>query len=242
MSTGPGYEENLLLSILPPRVLDDAGRQEHDHAIREVLITAEETPDYAFFPHSGAVASIVRSTSTGQMVEAGVVGGEGMFNVHSVLVKNSPTGSQAVVQGKGRFSRIQIAVFRGLLDAHPPFRDAVLHYTSIFLDQVTQNLVCNRLHTIEQRLAKWLLVMRDRVASDQLNLTQEFVSYMLGVHRPGVSIAISALENDGLIRHRRNWIELRDQEGIAARSCECYRAIRDRMQAFTSEFLAPGAR
>jgi CRP-like cAMP-binding protein len=106
----------------------------------------------------------------------------------------------------------------------------------VFLDQVTQNLVCNRLHPIEQRLAKWLLVMQDRTQTAELHLTQEFLSYMLGVHRPGVSIAVTALEADGVIAHRRNRIALREREGIIARSCECYRPLHEKLRDFASEF------
>jgi CRP-like cAMP-binding protein len=225
---------NLLLGSLPTEVLERAGALEQDHPLREVLIGAEETPAFVLFPHAGAVASIVRMTASGQMVETGIVGGEGMLNVHTLLAAPAPTRSDAIVQNEGRFSRIAVARARELFDGHPPFREAVLAYTSVFLDMVTQNLVCNRLHPIEQRLAKWLLMMRDRVSSDDLHLTQEFLSYMLGVHRPGVSIAVTALESDGLIRHRRNWIELRDRPGIAARSCECYAPLHERLREFTA--------
>ena len=223
---------NLLLGTLPAGALARAGVQEQEAPIRTVLVTAEETPEFIFFPHPGAVASIVRVTASGQMVETGIVGGEGLLKIATVLTTPSPTGSEAIVQNEGRFSRIDAGRVRELFDAHQPFREAVLAYTTVFLDQVTQNLVCNRLHAIEQRLAKWLMMMRDRVASDELHLTQEFLAYMLGVHRPGVSIAVTALEADGLIRHRRNWIELRDPAGIVARSCECYKPVHDRLQTF----------
>jgi CRP-like cAMP-binding protein len=228
------HRGNLLLSLLPRELLDRVGLQDRDHAIRDELIGPEETPAYVIFPHAGAVASIVRTTASGQMVEAGVVGGEGMFNIHTVLTAPAPTGSAAIVQNEGRFSFVEAVKLRELFDQHREFRDALLGYTSVFLDQVTQNLLCNRLHLIEQRLAKWLLVMRDRVMRDELHLTQEFLSYMLGVHRPGVSIAIQALEADGLIQHRRNWIELRDLQGIAARSCECYRPLHEKLRDFVA--------
>jgi CRP-like cAMP-binding protein len=225
---------NLLLGTLPAEVLERAGVQEHEHPLRDVLIAAEEAPSFVLFPHPGAVASIVRITASGQMVETGIVGGEGLLKVDTLLGNSTPTRSDAIVQNEGRFSRITVDKARELFDSHSAFREAVLAYTSVFLDMVTQNLVCNRLHPIEQRLAKWLLMMRDRVSSDALHLTQEFLSYMLGVHRPGVSIAVTSLENDGLIRHRRNWIELRDRPGIEARSCECYRPLHDRLRDFTA--------
>lgn len=235
MSPIANLEGNLLLNMLPAGALRGAEPHEAEHDIRDILVEAGETPRFVFFPHAGAVCSIVRSTADGQMVEAGVVGGEGMFSVNTVLTTPAPTGSAAVVQHEGRFARIEAGRTRELFDTHPKFREAVLAYTSMFLDQVTQNLVCNRLHPIEQRLSKWLLVMRDRVAGDELHLTQEFLAYMLGVHRPGVSIAVSALEADDLIRHRRNRIELRDPAGIVSRSCECYRPLHEKLDAFVQK-------
>jgi CRP-like cAMP-binding protein len=233
--TARGTQGNLLLSILPAEALERAGVEEQDHSLKDVLIGAEETPPFILFPHAGAVVSIVRTTVAGQMVEAGVVGGEGMLNVHTLLTNPGPTGSEAIVQNGGRVSRIETGRVKELFNDHQPFQEATLAYVSVFLDQVTQNLVCNRLHAIEQRLAKWLLVMRDRVLRDELHLTQEFLSFMLGVHRPGVSIAVNALEIDGIIRHRRNWIEIRDREGVVARSCECYRPLHERLQDFVEK-------
>jgi CRP-like cAMP-binding protein len=233
MATLTDTTGNLLLESLPPEVRDGAGLQEFDHDIRDVLIGAEETPAFVFFPHAQTVVSIVKTTASGQMVEAGVVGHEGLLSVHSLLRSSpAPTGSEAIVQNGGRVTRGDTVVVRELFSKYAPFRNAILAYTDVLLDQVTQNLLCNRLHTIEQRLAKWLLLMRDRVRKDELHLTQEFLSYMLGVHRPGVSIAMQALEADGLVRHRRNWVELRDPEGVAARSCECYRPLHGKLRTF----------
>jgi hypothetical protein len=234
MSMDRSARGNLLLGMAPRKAL--SGVQEEEHVIADVLIGAAEIPAFVFFPHPGAVASIVGAAANGQMVETGVVGDEGLLSVHSVLTAPAPTRSEIIVQNEGTFSRMEIGRFRKLLDGSAGFRDAALGYTSLFLDQVTQNLVCNRLHAIEQRLAKWLLVMHDRVLRDDLHLTQEFLSYMLGVHRPGVSIAVSALESDGLIRHRRNWIELRDRDGVVARSCECYRPLHEKLLDFKSKF------
>jgi CRP-like cAMP-binding protein len=226
--------ENLLLRTLPPDVLARAGVEEREHKLRDVLITAQETPAVAVFPHPGAVASVVRVTAGGQMIETGLAGSEGMVNVQSLLTSAAPTRSEIIVQNAGRFSHVELRKLRELFDAHAAFRDVMLAYTSVFLDQVTQNLVCNRLHLIEQRLAKWLLMMRDRTLNDDLHLTQEFLSYMLGVHRPGVSIAVSALEADGLIVHRRNRIEIRDRAGIVDRSCECYRPLQEKFKELTA--------
>jgi CRP-like cAMP-binding protein len=229
-------QSNLLLRALPSGVLKQSNPREEFHPLRHVLFGSEKTPDSVYFPHVGAVASIVRSTASGQMIETGVIGAEGLVNVQTVLANISPSQNQAIVQNEGTFTAIEIERVRYLMEAHPPFRQALLDFVSLFLDQVTQHLVCNRLHPIEQRLSKWLLLMRDRVVSDELHLTQEFISYMLGVHRPGVSIAVSTLENDGLIRHRRNRIAIIDRDGLIARSCECFQPVHSRLKEFTKSF------
>jgi CRP-like cAMP-binding protein len=232
MSKVDGNGGNLLLGILTSEARERLGLREEEHPIRDVLMTAEDVPRFLYFPHPGAVTSIVRPTASGQLVEAGVVGAEGMFSVNTLLAPSVATGNHAIVQSEGRFSRAEVSRVRNLFDIDDRFRDALLSYTSLFLDQVSQNLVCNRLHPIEQRLAKWLLMMRDRVSKDELHLTQDFLASMLGVYRPGVSLAVGTLEAEGLIQHRRNWIELRDREGVLARACECYRPLGDKLVSF----------
>jgi CRP-like cAMP-binding protein len=228
-------EANLLLNTLAPDALAALGVREEDHPIDIVLVSPDETPEFIFFPHRGAVVSIVRTTENGSMVEAGVIGHEGMFVVQTLLTTPAPTGSQAVVQIDGRFARIEYARLREQFRMNEPFRDALLKFASLFLEQVTQNLVCNRLHPIEQRLAKWLLIVRDRIDTDHLHLTQEFLSHMLGVHRPGVTVAVAALELDALILHGRNSIKIQDRAGLLLRSCECYQALYGKLQQFRSD-------
>jgi CRP-like cAMP-binding protein len=216
---------NLLLDSLAPHTLRVLKAQEKDYALGAVLYKPEHTPEFVFFPHAGAVVSIVRSTEDGWMVEAGVVGSEGLLSVTTIITEPAPTGTQAIVQIEGRFSRIETRLLREHFQAEATFRERCLAFTTTFLSQVTQNLVCNRLHPIEQRLAKWLLIVRDRIHTDDVHLTQEFLAHMLGIHRPGVSIAINALEVDGLLTHTRNHIVLRDHEGLRSRACECYAVL-----------------
>ncbi|MGH9141568.1 MAG: Crp/Fnr family transcriptional regulator [Vicinamibacterales bacterium] len=223
---------NLLLATLKPDVLRALKVREEQHKITDVLIRPEETPEYVYFPHFGAVVSIIRATESGAMVEAGVVGHEGTFNVHTIIARPGPTASEAIVQIDGRVSRVETALLRERFRKDSAFRDLLLAYTSLFLHQVTQNLLCNRLHVIEQRLAKWLLIIRDRIDTDELHLTQDFLSHMLGVHRPGVSIAVSALEVDSVIGHSRNYIRIRDHASLQSRSCECYAPLRAGLDRF----------
>jgi CRP-like cAMP-binding protein len=226
------FAGNLLLETLSPDILRQLAASEEDHRIRDVLVRSDETPHFVFFPHFGAVVSIVRSTESGAMIEAGVVGHEGMFSVHTVITKPAPTGSQAVVQIDGRISRIDAGRLHERFRRDEQFHDLLLSFTSLFLHQVTQNLLCNRLHPIEQRLSKWLLIIRDRIAREDLHLTQDFLSYMLGVYRPGVSIGVHALQADGLITHSRNYISIRNHEGLRARSCECYATLNGDLARF----------
>lgn len=225
---------NLLLNTLGPAALAALDLHEEDHPISVVLVTPDETPASVFFPYAGAVVSIVRSTENGSMVEAGVIGNEGMFFVQAVLAAPAPTGSEAIVQIEGRFARVGHPRLRDQFRANEAFRDTLLAFTGLFLEQVTQNLVCNRLHPIEERLAKWLLIVRDRIDTDELHLTQDFLAHMLGIHRPGVSIAVNALEVDGIIGHGRNLIQIRDRHGLLVRACECYGVINARLTHFRS--------
>jgi len=231
----PSLNRSLLLDTLAPDVRSSLHVEESEHRLAEVLIKADENSDFIFFPHTGALVSIIRSTESGSMVEVGVIGGEGVFNVHSLLTQTPPTGCEALVQGEGRFSRVKASRIKDLFRSSESFRELSLEYTSIFLDQVTQNAVCNRLHPIEQRLAKWLLIVRERVGNDDLQLTHDFLAHMLGVHRPGVSIAVNALAMDAVIESRRNHIVVRDVAGLKAKSCECHASINDRLSVFSQK-------
>jgi CRP-like cAMP-binding protein len=232
MATSTG---NLILNTLTD-TLQTLEIHEEAHAIAAVLIRPEETPKYVFFPHRGAVVSIVRSTEDGSMVESGVIGNEGFLPVQTVITEPGPTGGQAIVQIEGRFTRVPAHLLRARFQEDAGLRERVLAFTSVFLNQVTQNLVCNRLHAIEQRLAKWLLIVRDRMDGDELHLTHDFLAHMLGIHRPGVSIAVNALEMDALIRHTRQQITIEDREGLVARACECFGVLHEDLLRFRASF------
>jgi hypothetical protein len=219
------FTGNLFLDAFSSETLEALGGETSYYDRAHVLSQPDSPPPFVHFPHAGAVISVVRSTVAGGTVEAGVVGSEGFSNVHSVITAPAPTRTEGVVQIAGDFTRIISAHARSYFQSDSFFRDRALAYTSIFLNQVTQHAVCNRLHPIEQRLAKWLLTMRDRAKQDELHLTHEFLSQMLGIHRPGVSIAIAALEIDAVIEHGRNRIVIRDREELLQRACECYEVL-----------------
>jgi hypothetical protein len=231
---------NLLLRSLRPDVVA-ALRPEVMHlAPRTMLFTQDRIPEFIYFPHAGSVASMVRSTSEGITVESGVVGSEGVLSVQTIIAAPVPSENEGMVQVPGDFSRIRMSVAREHFQKERAFRDPVLRFTNALLIQITQNLICNRLHLIQQRLAKWLLVVRDRTLSDDLAITHEFLAHMLGTHRPGVSAALSELAQDGLIRPRRGVVTLLDPAGLQARACECRATLLAALETLQSGLSASG--
>jgi CRP-like cAMP-binding protein len=170
------------------------------------------------------VISVTRSTETGATVEVGIVGSEGVVSIETLFLP-SARGADAVVQIGGMISFLPLATFREALN-DTGVRDAVLRYASMFVTQISQHSVCNRLHSIEQRLAKWLLGVQDRIDTNHIELTQDFLSHMLGIRRSGVSIALGELTLAGVLEHTRGSVTVVDREGLEQYACECYRILR----------------
>ena len=221
---------NRLLSAFPADILRSLEATDRQHVSHDVLITSEEHPEWAYFPHQGTVISLTRTTDNGTTVEVGIVGWEGFVSVQTLLTP-SATGSNAVIQVPGATSRVRFDKVRDALNKSVRVRELLLASCGAFLAQVSQHAVCNRLHSVEQRLAKWLLGVRDRIDTDQIKLTHDFLAHMLGVRRSGVTVAIGALALDGSIAQGRSNITIRDREGLEARACECYGVMRDAIKS-----------
>jgi CRP-like cAMP-binding protein len=191
----------------------------------EVLIRADEPVERVYFPTSGLFSLVVRS-SEGDAVEAAVAGREGMLGTSVVL--GMPTSTfEELCQIENGVLALPASVLREALDAEPAFLMLLMRYVGTLLHATARNAACNRLHVTEQRLARWLLQVRDRVESDTFFLTQEFLGRMLSVRRPTVTEAVAALEERGLLRHQRGRIRLLDEAGLQAAACEDYARIRD---------------
>ena len=223
ISEGSDGTHNRLLASLAPPIRAHLGPRPRRARLREALFSSNEPIEDVFFPHVGTVISMTRGTPDGAMIEVGVAGAEGLAGLQAVLAPNRPR-VDGVVQIEGAVTRVPLIRVREVLDDRATL-DLLLMYTSVYVDIVTQNVVCNRLHSIEQRLAKWLLVMRDRAGAARLSLTHEFLAQMLGVRRSGVSVTVAALTMDALIEHGRSEIVLRDPAGLEERSCDCYPLI-----------------
>lgn len=194
-------------------------------ALGETLYLPEQKMEYVYFVTRGVV-SLLAALENGATVEAGVIGSEGMVGVPIILGADS-SPNQALIQGEGDALRMSSN------DARTEFRkggrlsDLILRYTHTLFTQVAQTAACNRLHSIEQRLARWLLLTQDRVDSQEFVLTQDFLSRMLGVRRAGVSVAATTLKQAGLIDYHRGTMMVVDRKSLENYSCECYGIVRD---------------
>jgi CRP-like cAMP-binding protein len=206
----------------PNRLLD--GLEPVRLTYGEVLDEPGERIRYAYFPCDSLV-SLLTVVEGRRALEVGLVGREGM--VGSRLALGFTTSSvRALVQGTGTALRIESAHFLRKFQRSPGLQRALLRFTDALMLQVTQNAACNRFHVVEARLARWLLMTRERVSSHEFHLTHEFLADMLGVRRVGVTVAASALQRRQLIHYRRGAIKILDLQGLEASACSCYQQVR----------------
>jgi CRP-like cAMP-binding protein len=189
------------------------------------LYLPEQKIEHVYFVNRGVV-SILAALENGATVEAGVIGPEGMAGIPVILGADSAP-NQALIQSEGDALRMSTRDVRTEFRKGGKLRDLLLRYTHTLFTQVAQTAACNRLHSIEQRLARWLLLTQDRVGRDEFVETQDFLSRMLGVRRAGVSVAASTLKQAGLIDYKRGIVFVLDRQGLEDYSCECYRIVKD---------------
>jgi CRP-like cAMP-binding protein len=217
---------NSLLAALPRksylRLLP--GLAAVDLVFGDVLYEAGEPIRDVYFP-SRSLVSLLTLVEGHLALEVGLVGREGMVGAPLALgVSVSPV--RALVQGAGPALRMSAARFRKELERSPPLQRELLRYVHAMMVQISQTAGCNRFHVVEARLARWLLMTRDRVRSGEFRMTHEFLSHMLGVRRVGVTEAASALQRRKLIEYRRGSIKILDNRGLEAASCSCYRVVK----------------
>lgn len=180
---------------------------------------------HVYFP-SDSLISLLTLVEGHLALEVGLIGREGMLGISLALgINTSPV--RALVQGTGAALRMKTAVFLQEFRRSPAMQREIYLYTHTLMAQVTQTAACNRFHVVEARLARWLLMTRDRVRSDEFRLTQEFLAHMLGVRRVGVTKAASALQKQKLIRYSRGNIRILDRKNLEAVSCPCYEFVKD---------------
>jgi CRP-like cAMP-binding protein len=222
MSVSNDLVSNRLLDRLEPR--DREGLIPHLEWVtleyRHPLYEAHRRIEFVYFLESG-VASLVNTMEDGAAAEVGTVGNEGIVGLPILLgSETAPTTMYMQVPGQGL--RIRSRVFRENIDRNEPLRRLTLRYSHAFFNQVAQSAACAHFHSLDQRCCRWLLMTRDRMPSDQFLLTQEFLAMMLGVRRPGVTIAAGRLKRAGLIEYSHGRITILDRKGLEDTSCECY--------------------
>ncbi len=191
----------------------------------EVLYEPGERIRFVYFPGDSLV-SLLTLVDAQSALEVGMVGREGMVGVPLSLGADiSPV--RALVQGAGAAMRMKAARFSREIRKSPQLQQEVNRYTSVLMAQITQTAACNRFHVVEARLARWLLMTRDRLRSDEFPLTHEFLGHMLGVRRVGVTKAARALQGRKLIRYTRGKIQILNRRGLKASACSCYELVKD---------------
>ncbi|HEV2763611.1 MAG TPA: Crp/Fnr family transcriptional regulator [Pyrinomonadaceae bacterium] len=223
-STHP--QTNRILSALPKDEYERlAPHLEYvEHPLGKVLYEPGEPIHHAHFPYRGTI-SVTLPTENGSEAEVGVIGREGMFGLPVVLGTDSAP-LRAMVQVPGGGVRLRADLLKAELSRGGQLNGLLLRYAQAFFVQTAVTAACNRLHDLQERLAKWLLTTRDRAQSDKLQLTHEFLSVMLGVRRAGVTVAAGQLQSEGLIEYTRGAVKVADARGLEGASCECYQVVR----------------
>ena len=217
-----GDVPNLLLASLPKKTYRDLlpGLVPATLAFGRVLYEPEAHVEHVYFPAS-CLVSLLTVTDRHLALEVGMVGREGIVGASLALgVATSPV--RALVQGAGAAMRMSAGRFSSALQRSPALRDGVQGYIHRLMNQISRTAACNRFHVVEKRLARWLLMTRDRLGSDDFRMTHEFLAAMLGVRRVGVTEAAASLQQRKLISYRRGSIRILDVAGLRAASCSCY--------------------
>ncbi|MGC1782370.1 MAG: Crp/Fnr family transcriptional regulator [Acidobacteriaceae bacterium] len=210
----PTAEHNRLAAYLEPVELK----------LKQTLTEPEQPISYIYFPVN-AVVSVVQSMSDGSSVETGIIGCEGFVGIQAWL-RQKTSSVHNFVQVPGQAIRMKRQAFmQEVVDNGSALNPVIANYVDAYLTLTAITAACNRIHHVNERMCRWLKMIQNRVAGDSFPMRQEFLAYMLGVHRPSISIAASTLKNAGLIRYERGTLTVLDSKGLAEGCCECYGII-----------------
>jgi CRP-like cAMP-binding protein len=190
----------------------------------DVLYESGSQLRYVYFPTT-SIISLLYVMEDGASAEIAIVGNEGILGI-SLFMGGDTTPSRAVVQSAGHGFRLKAELLKNEFGRFGPTMHLLLRYTQALITQMAQTAVCNRHHSVDQQLCRWLLLSLDRLRTNELSMTQELIANMLGVRREGVTEAAGKLQDAGLIRYRRGTITVLDRPGLEARSCECYQVVK----------------
>jgi CRP-like cAMP-binding protein len=224
---------NRLLAALRPseRALLEPFLKEVPLSQGQILQEQGDDIEQIYFPHPGMISLVAVMNNGGKIIETATVGREGAVGA---MAGFGPRHAfrRAIVQVAGTAVKIPTAQFREAVKGSEALRSILVRYNEVLLAQVQQAAACNAFHEAEPRLARWLLQTRDRIDTDTIPLTQEFLAQMLGVRRTTVTIIAHALQERGLLRYRRGQIEITDRQGLERVSCECYETVRKQIDEY----------
>jgi CRP-like cAMP-binding protein len=233
-----GPRTNLLLAALP-----DAEMQRWLPQLEavvmplgQVLYESGATLSHVYFPTT-AIVSLLYVMENGASAEIAVVGNEGIVGI-SLFMGGESTSSRAVVQSAGKGFRLKAQMIKSEFNRAGPVLHLLLRYTQALITQMAQTAVCNRHHSLDQQLCRWLLLSLDRLQDNELVMTQELIANMLGVRREGVTEGALNLQQDGLIRYSRGRITVLDRSGLEKRTCECYAVVKKEYDRLLPDLVA----
>jgi CRP-like cAMP-binding protein len=225
---------NRILNSLPQNIF--AALQSHLKVAHlrfgDVVAETERPVSNVYFPHLGII-SLVVEMQVGDMIETAMVGRDGVVNATAAL-DGKIALHKGLVQVEGTASVIHPDVLRKFADEFSPFRSILIRHEQVLLAQAQQSAGCNASHSVEARMCRWLLRIRDLIQSDDIKLTQEFLAQMLGVRRTSVSLVASTLQKAGWIKYRRGSIHITDVEGLKSGACECYEKVHSHYERLLS--------
>lgn len=229
---------NHLLAALPPEQWKNwrPDLEKIELALGQVLYESGGTMSYVYFPTT-AIVSLLYVMENGASAEIAVVGNEGIVGV-SLFMGGGSTLTRAVVQSAGHGYRLRAGAMQVEFERGGPVLHLLLRYTQALITKMAQTAVCNRHHTLDQQLCRWLLLSLDRLHGPELVMTQELIANMLGVRRGGVTEAALKLQRAGLIRYARGHITVIDRPGIESRTCECYAVVKKEYDRLLPDLMA----
>ena len=228
-------KQNQLLAVLPAEEMERLAEhlQLVPMLLGDVLYEPGGQLQHAYFPTT-SIVSLHYVTESGASAESAGVGNEGVVGI-SLFMGGNTTPSSAVVHTAGHAYKLERSVLKREFDRSGSFQRLLLRYTQALITQMFQTAACNRHHSVEQQLCRWLLLTLDRIPSGQLVMTQELVASLLGVRREGITEAAGRLQQDGLIRYRRGHITVMERAGLEARACECYAVVKKEVGRLLNE-------
>jgi CRP-like cAMP-binding protein len=219
--------QNHILAALPPGDLTrlSAGIEPARMPLGRVLYESGDTMRHIYFPTT-SIVSLLYVMENGASAEIAIVGNEGVVGV-SLFMGGETTPSRALVQSAGQAFRVSSQVLKAEFRRGGPLQHVLLRYTQALITQMSQTAVCNRHHSVEQQLCRWLLMSLDRLATNELTMTQKLIANMLGVRREGVTESAGKLQKLGLIEYHRGRITVLDRAGVEKQACECYQVVKN---------------